>query len=223
MNMKATMMRSKKEVLFEIDYHAHILPGCDHGSDSLETSLRQMAMAKAAGIRTICATPHFYPHEETMDHFLLKRARCYDELQNHRADPLPKILQGAEVLMCEGIDHMEHIDRLCLQGTRELLFEMPLYRWSDQLIASVLCLHACGDLELIMAHADRYPAADVELFIREGIKLQLNTDNLSKRFRNNHLTDWLKKGYVAYLGSDIHGTDIGYRYWNKCKKLQKYW
>lgn len=42
-----------------LDYHAHILPGCDHGSDSIETSLKQLGMASAVGIKTICATPHF--------------------------------------------------------------------------------------------------------------------------------------------------------------------
>ena len=29
-----------------IDFHAHILPGADHGSDGLETSLRQLALAE---------------------------------------------------------------------------------------------------------------------------------------------------------------------------------
>ncbi|MEE3459824.1 MAG: CpsB/CapC family capsule biosynthesis tyrosine phosphatase, partial [Candidatus Faecousia sp.] len=41
-----------------IDFHAHILPGADHGSDGLETSLRQLALAEEAGVDTIVATPH---------------------------------------------------------------------------------------------------------------------------------------------------------------------
>ena len=49
------------------DYHSHILPGCDHGSDGIKTSLKQIEMAKSVGIKTICATPHFYPHKESVE------------------------------------------------------------------------------------------------------------------------------------------------------------
>ena len=56
------MAQSDPVIDLTLDYHAHILPRCDHGSDGVETSLRQLAMAAEAGIRTVCATPHFYPH-----------------------------------------------------------------------------------------------------------------------------------------------------------------
>ena len=55
------MAKSNPVIDLTLDYHAHILPRCDHGSDGVETSLRQLAMAAEAGIRTVCATPHFYP------------------------------------------------------------------------------------------------------------------------------------------------------------------
>ena len=53
------MAQSDPMIDLTLDYHAHILPRCDHGSDGVETSLRQLAMATEAGIRTVCATPHF--------------------------------------------------------------------------------------------------------------------------------------------------------------------
>lgn len=225
MNIQAAMGINKAASLFDTDYHAHILPGCDHGSDGITTSLRQLAMAREAEVKTLCATSHFYPHRENVDHFLERRAKSYEKLSSYlkEEERVPEILLGAEVLMCEGIEHMEHIDRLCLQGTKELLVEMPMYEFSDSLIDSVLRLHARQDLVLVMAHADRYPDFWVELFIREGIRLQLNVDRLAKRFHNRSLVDWIKKGYVSYLGSDIHGTEVGYKNWNKCRKMQKIW
>ena len=33
-----------------IDFHSHILPAADHGSANLETSLKQVALAKEAGV-----------------------------------------------------------------------------------------------------------------------------------------------------------------------------
>ena len=64
-----------------LDYHAHILPGCDHGSDSVETSRRQLEMARKAGVATVCATPHFYPQRETVACFLDRRARTAELLR----------------------------------------------------------------------------------------------------------------------------------------------
>lgn len=64
-----TQTRMKEDsfmIDLSLDYHAHILPGCDHGSSSVAMSLKQIDMAKAAGIKTICATPHFYPHKESV-------------------------------------------------------------------------------------------------------------------------------------------------------------
>ena len=43
------------------DFHAHILPGMDHGSTSTETTRNQLSAAKELGISTIVATSHFYP------------------------------------------------------------------------------------------------------------------------------------------------------------------
>ena len=46
----------------QIDFHAHILPRCDHGSDGWETSRQQLKLAREAGVEVICATSHFYGH-----------------------------------------------------------------------------------------------------------------------------------------------------------------
>ena len=96
------MAQSDPVIDLTLDYHAHILPRCDHGSDGVETSLRQLAMAAEAGIRTVCATPHFYPHRENAAAFLERRARCAAALP--RRPELPRILLGAEVLICDGME-----------------------------------------------------------------------------------------------------------------------
>lgn len=57
--MQTRMKEDSSMIDLSLDYHAHILPGCDHGSSSVDMSLKQMDMAKEAGIQTICATPHF--------------------------------------------------------------------------------------------------------------------------------------------------------------------
>ena len=201
------------------DYHSHILPGCDHGSDGIETSLKQIEMAEGAGIKTICATPHFYPHKESVEAFLSRRQRTYEALKERLPDNAPNILLGAEVLICDGMDQLDGLDRLCRQGTNELLLELPFYRWPESVWETVDCLNDRDDIRIVIAHADRYPPEDIERLIGEGISLQLNVECFKNPLRQKRYISWIKKGYVKYLGSDIHMLGSGYRDWEKCRKL----
>lgn len=202
-----------------LDYHSHILPGCDHGSDGLETSLKQLQMAKAIGIRTICATSHFYPHKESIESFLERRNRCAAELFPHLKQDGPKVFLGAEVLICEGMERMEGLERLCRQGTNELLLEMPFYKWTDQLWETLFHLLELENIQIVMAHVDRYPAEDIQVLIDEGVPLQLNAECLTKPLRRKRYLDWIKRGYIHYLGSDIHMEGSGYQEYEKARKL----
>ena len=65
-----------------VDFHSHILPNADHGSDSLETSLKQLLLAKEFGVKRIIATPHFYPHRHTLQAFLARRNKAFEELDD---------------------------------------------------------------------------------------------------------------------------------------------
>ena len=152
------MAQSDPMIDLTLDYHAHILPRCDHGSDGVETSLRQLAMATEAGIRTVCATPHFYPHRENAAAFLERRARCAAALP--RRPELPRILLGAEVLICDGMERLDDLPRLCLEGTNELLLEMPFYAWPSSLWDTLFALCERQDVRIVLAHADRgHPAS----------------------------------------------------------------
>ena len=56
-----------------IDFHSHVLPGIDDGSDCVEESLEMLHTAKNQGVSTMLATPHFYAQDVSVDHFLEKR------------------------------------------------------------------------------------------------------------------------------------------------------
>lgn len=152
------MKRSNGGIDLSLDYHAHVLPGCDHGSDRLETSLRQLDMAAAAGIRTVCATPHFYPHKESAESFLRRREECAQLLRAHLPEQAPQICLGAEVLICDGMERLEGLHRLCREGTNELLLEMPFYAWPESIWDTLYQLLDLQDIQIILAHAERYPA-----------------------------------------------------------------
>ena len=55
------------------DFHAHILPGLDHGCTSLDMAKKQLFLAADAGVVKIIASSHFYPDRHTLDSYVKKR------------------------------------------------------------------------------------------------------------------------------------------------------
>ena len=115
------------------DFHSHILPGADHGSDSVETSRGQLDLIGKYGVKRVVATPHFYPQQDNVDTFLDRRRKCAAALAEVMREGDPAVMLGAEVLICEGIDRMSGLDKLTVAGTNCILLEMPMTRWRDEL------------------------------------------------------------------------------------------
>ena len=121
----------------KIDFHAHILPGADHGASRVETSLRQLALMREAGVSAVVATPHFYPHRQTPESFLTKRESAIAALREALPQDAPTVYIGAEVLVCPGIHEMEGLEKLTIEGTNVLLLEMPTTVWDSAILDTV--------------------------------------------------------------------------------------
>ncbi len=206
-----------------VDFHAHILPKADHGSDSVEISLSQLELARLHGVNRIIATPHFYPHRHTLNGFLKRRDESYLGLREHMKGDLPDIRLGAEVLMCENLDRIADIEKLCIDGTRALLLELPFTSFSENYCVCVENLVRRG-FDVILAHADRYNYKNIESMIYYGAKLQINADSIATLFKNKHIYNWAERGLVVALGSDIHNVNkIAYKKFEIAKnKFSKY-
>ena len=200
------------------DFHAHVLPNADHGSSSLETSLSQLNLAASHGVDSIIATPHFYPDRHTVDGFLKLRDASYENLAANISDGMPKIFKGAEVLICDGIERLEGIDKLCIQGTNILLLELPFSVYKSGYRDSVIRLIKNG-FRVVLAHVDRYEADSIESLAEVGALMQLNASALTSLRIKPKIKDWLKYGAVVALGSDIHGADKqAYKRFEKARK-----
>lgn len=189
-----------------IDFHSHVLPRADHGSSSVDISLCQISMARQSGVSCIVATPHFYPAEQDVARFLQRRAGAYKNLIDALDENAPKIILGAEVLICDNIESLPRINELCIEGTNILLLELPFTDFDKRYRASVHSLIKQG-INVVLAHADRYDEENVNSLVSVGAKIQLNAKSLSGLFVKKHLYKWIDAGIVVGLGSDIHGTD----------------
>ena len=76
-------------------------------------------------------------------------------------------------------------------------------------------------LKVILAHVDRYSKENIEQLMDVGVDmLQINADSLDKLFKPKHILEWARRGKVAALGSDIHGSDAkAYKHFTKAKSV----
>ena len=188
------------------DFHSHILPGADHGSRGIEVSLKQLDLIASYGIKRVVATPHFYPERDNVDSFLERRTECARILKAGMKEGHPDVFLGAEVLVCDGIERMEGLEKLTVFGTNCILLEMPVTKWSETTFETVEAISDMG-LVPVMAHIDRYKPKYVEQLLSIGVKAQLNPDAFAGFFNKKNSMRWLSEGRIVALGSDLHGVD----------------
>lgn len=193
-----------------VDFHAHILPCADHGSDSLETSLKQIQFAKEAGVTTIIATPHFYMNNDNLDDFLSRREKSYNELVSNLNDNSISIIKGCEVSLQVDLFKLKNLKELCIEGTNYMLLEMPMkLNWTHWHYDAIDELISLG-IEPIIAHINRYPSFYLKKLFEKDIMFQINIEaftTLSSRIR---MKKFFNKGYANFIGSDIHGANPDY-------------
>lgn len=114
---------------------------------------------------------------------------------------------------------MENLSRLCLANTNLLLLEMPFARWGRDILKTVQQLAARGDLQIVLAHAERYHPEDVLILTQSGVYVQVNADAFCKCLHGSKWRSMLSRGEIWAVGSDIHGLHTGYKDWKKCKKI----
>ena len=202
-----------------IDLHAHILPKADHGSDGMTTSLAQVSLAQAAQVDVLAATPHFYPTQDTVESFLRRREACYAALREQLPKDAPKILLGAEVQLCKGLENLEQLPELCYEGTNVLLLELPPMFSPKQHAHTLECLLYECDLTVVLAHVDRYDTNLIDGLLSQGFMAQLNASAFCHFMSKRAALRRVKNGSVCALGSDLHGTKTGYTEFLRAKKI----
>ena len=193
-----------------VDYHSHILPGIDDGSQSVEESRGLLSLLWEQGVRTVCATPHFDAARLSPADFFLKRQNAYEALA--AALPTdgaaPRILLGAEVAFFSGISQMEGLSSLCIEGTKLLLLEMPFSLWSEYTLRELAALSCSSEFTVLLAHIERYlPYQKIATLRRLGeldVMMQANAASFIHRKTRRRALRMLKNGEIHALGSDCH-------------------
>ncbi|MBQ8004004.1 MAG: hypothetical protein IJ299_02820 [Oscillospiraceae bacterium] len=188
-----------------VDFHSHVLPGADHGSDSLEMSLSQLSFAKAAGVDTIIATPHFYPDVDNIPEFLARREAAFRELESANTTGI-ELIRGAEVQLGINLDKEPELPKLCIEGTDYILIEFPPEPWPCWTMDAVMGIIRDRRLRPICAHLDRVSHIGREKILKLNIDVQINPSSMLDTRRHRHYyLDLIADDAVHVLGSDTHG------------------
>lgn len=190
-----------------IDFHCHLLPGMDFdGTDSKSESAKMCKLLKTQGVATICATPHFYAWDETVDAFLARRTAAYDAVRSLYGDV--RIVLGAEVQLYENL-HEAPVDRMCYGDSNVLLIELPDRPFGAWVVSAIENTVFKYSLIPVIAHIERYGLRTEEIRQLAAIPrviFQITADTLKDRRMLPLLDRIASMGVPVVLGSDAHNT-----------------
>ena len=191
-----------------IDWHCHVLPNMDDGSRNVDESLAMLDALHGQGVSQVVATPHFYASDESVDDFLGRRERSFQELLAKRPDLLGNVILGAEVSYYPGIHKLEGIHRLSIGESNLLLLEMPMEHWSRSVVDEVMAIASTKNLVVVLAHVERYLVYGNEKYLNalreHGVLMQVNA-SFFRGFRNRHIAlKMLRLETIDFIGSDSH-------------------
>ena len=191
-----------------IDFHTHILPSVDDGSDSPETSMSMLKVLSEQDVGTVVLTPHYYSNRESIETFVERRRKAIEALSTFGAPPVT-VRFGAEVYYSEYLFNNRDLTPLCINGTRTMLLELPFSkRFEISMIRQIDRLIGEYNVTPVLAHIERYPsllhsAKSLSELLDIGCVLQANVSSFAS-FGRRKLLSVAKKGWIGALGTDTH-------------------
>ena len=199
-----------------LDFHNHLIPAVDDGSQSIEDSLVAVEKMSAQGITYIITTPHFQAstvkQPAEFDAQMKKIDAAWEILLEavRKKFPRMKLDRGVELAL-DDPDPVVKDARLRLAGTRFVLVEFPWFNIPANSAEPLKRLKASG-VTPIVAHPERYENIDSGFqILREwrmaGAFLQLNAASLTGGYGprvERNAWQCLRLGLVDFLSREYH-------------------
>jgi len=193
--------------LKRIDFHAHVLPGADHGSKDLQVSLKQLQGAKNVGVDTIVATPHYYGWKQDLSEFRNSRKETWELLQPEAEALGIQVIPAAEVTLYQEFPELPSLTELTIPNTSYLLLEMPMESWGNWVYTAIEKIISVHKILPIIVHVDRYPEKEVEKLLDWNLVYQINAEAFQSIWKRRKFVQWVQQERVQLIGSDVHGDD----------------
>jgi len=189
-----------------IDIHCHILHGIDDGPTSLEKAVEMLCAARADGIDTIIATPHFNP--ATVPVISVRR----NELSGHAQQCGIKLLTGGEYTLS---DFSAELDKTILPLGETSFVLVDLNTCSIPQFMEQLAFKAgLKGFRIILVHPEKLlPTGCMRRMIdlhMHGIFFQVNASSIngkSGRLPRMTAEKMIAAGICDFIASDAHNIE----------------
>ncbi|MBQ8219213.1 MAG: capsular biosynthesis protein [Bacilli bacterium] len=201
------------------DAHSHILFGIDDGSSSLKESIELLKKMKDTGFNNVILTPHYIEGSVFNANNIDKMNRyemLLEELEKQNIDI--NIYLGNEIFISNNIlSNIKRNQIFSLNNTKYLLIELPFHNKILNLEDIIYEIKVKGYIPII-AHPERYTyfQENKELINKlreEDVLFQANYASILGYYGKSSeklMKYMLKKGYIDYLGTDIHHLNKSY-------------
>lgn len=199
---------------FSTDIHCHVLPGVDDGSPDVETSVMLVGRMQQWGIDRIIASPHV-----TKDAFLNTPAildAATDRLNSALSDAgsVIRVSHHAEYRLDDFTQSQWEQGIFMTLPDNYIMIENPFVAEAWFIDQSIFDLQVKG-FTPILAHPERYSyyfknRGRYDTLHNSGAKFQVNLLSLAGAYgkEQREVAEFLiSKGYVDFLGSDIHNAN----------------
>jgi len=205
------IFNSKKENLYSVDIHSHLIPGIDDGSKSMEESVELVKTFHSLGFKKLITTPHTMSHRypNTSEIILNGLRELQAELKRQEIDI---IIEAASEYYLDGhfLELLQQKELLTF-GDNYLLFEMSYVQKPVNLEGIVKKMKALG-YKPVLAHPERYmfmhhDFALYERLKKQGVLFQVNLNSFDGYYSKavqKVAFKLLEKGYIDFIGSDAH-------------------
>ena len=196
-----------------IDFHSHILPGLDDGSNNMTETLGMVRQLHEAGFKTLIATPHVLEGRTSLSvEEILATTEQVRQSVAEAGIPV-EILPGAENYIFPDLGKWTREGKLMTLGNagKYLLVEFPMLEiphYTDQVFFELQVL----GITPVLAHPERNKglADEPERLVdwaNKGILFQLNIRSLSGHYgpQAKQLAEiLLSSDLIHFVGSDTH-------------------
>ena len=212
--MFGKLFKRKKEqvkLFYNTDVHSHILPGVDHGSQSVEQSLEMLRAEMDMGINRVILTSHVtaITFENTRETLMDAYQKLLQAVSDEGLDI--ELHLSAEYRMDEYFDKEYKADHLIPMPGNHILLENSFQQELLNLDELLFDMQVKG-YRTILAHPERYNYYSrrhkrYEQLHNAGARFQVNilsfTGYFGEEARDSAL--WFaENGMIDYLGSDMH-------------------
>jgi len=204
--------------ILDIDMHCHLLPGVDDGCKHPDETVECLQLLASLGFRRVILTPHFqsrYPNQEDDIERRYKDLKAV--LKQRNLKDIPELVWvSGEYRFDDSFCRRPGEDRVIPLPGKRLLCELALHASDTQFFPTFKEYQKLG-YTIILAHPERYPYLSVHMpevaeLVQTGAMLQINTLSLDGFYGDSARRkgwEYIEKGWVSYLGTDMHNMRYG--------------